>query len=146
MWFAFLTVIVRVVLSPLLSMMFIGITHTSFWFAQIVRSARRGRTSGLDKEFVIGTTVCRLIIALCEFHFQPLSMDLWIKIILFHIDFISCPQNVLNIVPKCKCACFMLCFPAQVASRVVWMACPHRLPPSRSVSTPRTSRSILLLT
>ncbi|TFK71357.1 hypothetical protein BDN72DRAFT_817637 [Pluteus cervinus] len=79
MWFAFLTVIVRVVLSPLLSMMFIGITHTSFWSAQIVRSARRGRTSGLDKEFVIGTTICRLVIALY---------------------FISCPQNVLNIVPK----------------------------------------------
>ena len=64
--FIFLTFIVRVILSPTLSMIFVAVAYSLIWLPQIVRSARRGRTSGLSKEYVIGTTVCRLYLALCE--------------------------------------------------------------------------------
>ena len=48
-------------------MIFVAVSYSLIWLPQIVRSARRGRTSGLAREYVIGTTVCRLYLALCEF-------------------------------------------------------------------------------
>ncbi|KAK2463660.1 hypothetical protein APHAL10511_004411 [Amanita phalloides] len=79
MLFIFLTLIVRVILSPLLSIVSVVIAYSSIWLPQVVRSARRGRTSGLASEYVIGTTACRLF---------------------FLLYFLSCPQNVLEIVPR----------------------------------------------
>ncbi|KAF8636386.1 hypothetical protein AX17_003568 [Amanita inopinata Kibby_2008] len=79
MLFVFLTVIVRVILSPLLSLLFVTITYSSIWLPQVVRSALRGRTSGLAKEYVIGTTVCRLY---------------------YILYFLTCPNNVLEIKPR----------------------------------------------
>lgn len=67
--FIFLTLVVRVILSPTLSMVFVGITYSFIWLPQIIRSVRRGRSSGLSKEYVVGTTVCRLSLALCKFVF-----------------------------------------------------------------------------
>ena len=64
--FIFLTLVVRVILSPTLSMVFVGITYSFIWLPQIIRSVRRGRSSGLSKEYVVGTTVCRLFLALCK--------------------------------------------------------------------------------
>lgn len=64
--FVFLTFVVRVILSPMLSMVFVAITYSFIWLPQIIRSVRRGRTSGLSKEYIIGTTICRLYLALCE--------------------------------------------------------------------------------
>ena len=66
MLFIFLTVIVRVILSPLLSIIFVTAAYSSIWLPQIVRSARRGRTSGLANEYVFGTTICRLYFLLCK--------------------------------------------------------------------------------
>ncbi|KAG6852138.1 hypothetical protein C0991_002659 [Blastosporella zonata] len=77
--FVFLTFIVRVILSPTLSMVFVGVTYSFIWLPQIIRSARRGRTSGLTKEYIIGTTFCRLYLALY---------------------FLACPKNVLEIEPR----------------------------------------------
>ncbi|KAH0582574.1 hypothetical protein H2248_010506 [Termitomyces sp. 'cryptogamus'] len=77
--FVFLTLIVRVILSPTLSMVFVAITYSFIWLPQIIRSVRRGRTSGLSKEYVIGTTVCRLYLALY---------------------FLACPKNVLDVEPR----------------------------------------------
>ncbi|KAG6900331.1 hypothetical protein C0993_012528 [Termitomyces sp. T159_Od127] len=77
--FVFLTFIVRVILSPMLSMVFVAITYSFIWLPQIIRSARRGRTSGLSKEYIIGTTICRLYLALY---------------------FLACPKNVLDIEPR----------------------------------------------
>ncbi|KAG6850568.1 hypothetical protein H0H93_011767 [Arthromyces matolae] len=79
MLFVFLTFIVRVILSPILSMIFVGITYSFIWLPQIMRSARRGRTSGLSKEYIVGTTICRLWLALY---------------------FLACPKNVLDIEPR----------------------------------------------
>lgn len=62
----FLTLIVRVIMSPLLSLIFVASTYCSIWAPQIVRSVRRGRSSGLSKSYILGTTTCRLLSAICE--------------------------------------------------------------------------------
>ncbi|KAF9461528.1 hypothetical protein BDZ94DRAFT_1196082 [Collybia nuda] len=77
--FIFLTFIVRVILSPTLSMIFVCVSYSLIWLPQIIRSARRGRSSGLRAEYVIGTTVCRLYLALY---------------------FLACPKNVLDVEPR----------------------------------------------
>ncbi|KXN86557.1 DSC E3 ubiquitin ligase complex subunit 1 [Leucoagaricus sp. SymC.cos] len=77
--FLFLTVLVRVILSPALSMLFVAVTYTFIWSPQIWRSARKGRTSGLTAEYVFGTTICRLAGALY---------------------FLTCPYNVLDVEPR----------------------------------------------
>lgn len=64
--FIFLTLIVRVILSPVLSVLFVAATYSLIWLPQILRSARRGRSSGLSVEYVVGVTVCRLYGALCK--------------------------------------------------------------------------------
>lgn len=74
--FLFLTLIVRVILSPFLSTVFVAATYSSIWLPQIIRSARRGRSSGLSKEYVVGVTVLRLYGALY---------------------FLMCPKNVLDV-------------------------------------------------
>ncbi|TFK18973.1 hypothetical protein FA15DRAFT_674849 [Coprinopsis marcescibilis] len=77
--FIFLAVIVRVILSPMLSVIFVATTYSFIWLPQIMRSARRNRSSGLSKEYVIGTTLCRLFSA---------------------IYFLWCPKNVLDVEPR----------------------------------------------
>ncbi|KAF8868514.1 hypothetical protein CPB85DRAFT_1570920 [Mucidula mucida] len=52
---------------------------SGIWLPQIVRSVRRGRSSGFTKEYVIGTTACRLYLALY---------------------FLVCPNNVLDVKPR----------------------------------------------
>ncbi|KAF5362087.1 hypothetical protein D9756_002441 [Leucocoprinus leucothites] len=79
MLFLFLTVLVRVILSPALSMLFVAVTYSLIWLPQIWRSARKGRTSGLMPEYVFGTTICRLAGALY---------------------FLTCPNNVLDVEPR----------------------------------------------
>ncbi|KDR80565.1 hypothetical protein GALMADRAFT_61277 [Galerina marginata CBS 339.88] len=75
----FMTFIVRVILSPTLSMLFVIVSYSSIWLPQIVRSVHRGRSSGLSKEYIIGTTMCRLFTALY---------------------FLACPRNVLEVEPR----------------------------------------------
>ncbi|KAF7356630.1 RING-type domain-containing protein [Mycena venus] len=77
--FVFLTVMVHTILSATLSILFVSASYSLFWLPQIVRSARRGRGSGLSKEYLVGTTLCRLYIALY---------------------FLLCPKNVLEIEPR----------------------------------------------
>ncbi|KAG2011699.1 hypothetical protein CC2G_011787 [Coprinopsis cinerea AmutBmut pab1-1] len=77
--FVFLAVIVQVILSPMLSMVFVATTYSLVWLPQIVRSARRNRTSGLSREYILGTTACRL--------FNMLY-------------FLWCPKNVLEVEPR----------------------------------------------
>ncbi|KAF9005970.1 hypothetical protein BDQ17DRAFT_1423692 [Cyathus striatus] len=79
MLFIFLTLVVRVILSPTLSMIFVAVTYSSIWLPQIARSARRGRNSGLSREYILGTSLCRLYCALY---------------------FLACPKNVLEIEPR----------------------------------------------
>lgn len=64
--FVFLSLVVRVILSPSMTVFFVGTVYSFFWMPQIVRSARRGRSSGLTAEYLIGTTICRLYFVLCK--------------------------------------------------------------------------------
>jgi transmembrane E3 ubiquitin-protein ligase len=66
--FLFLALIVQVILSPTLTVLFVGATYSSIWLPQIVRSARRNRESGLAKEYIIGITLIRLASAMCEWY------------------------------------------------------------------------------
>ncbi|EEB98566.1 hypothetical protein MPER_01903, partial [Moniliophthora perniciosa FA553] len=77
--FVFLTSIVRIILSPTLTFLFVGVTYSMIWLPQIIRSIRRGRNSGLAKEYILGTTAARLYLLLY---------------------FLTCPKNVLEIRPR----------------------------------------------
>jgi len=77
--FVFLTIIVHTILSATLSIIFVAVAYSFFWLPQIVRSVRRGRGSGLTTEYLVGTTICRLYVALY---------------------FLLCPKNVLDIEPR----------------------------------------------
>ncbi|KAF5353145.1 hypothetical protein D9758_008759 [Tetrapyrgos nigripes] len=79
MLFVFLTSIVRIILSPTLSFLFVACTYSSIWAPQIWRSIKRGRSSGLTVEYVLGTTACRLYMMLY---------------------FLTCPRNVLEVEPR----------------------------------------------
>ncbi|KAH7885835.1 hypothetical protein F5I97DRAFT_1809172 [Phlebopus sp. FC_14] len=74
--FVFLTFIVRVILSLSLALSFVASTYSMFWLPQIVRSVKRGRSSPLSAEYLVGTSVCRLY---------------------FVLYFLACPNNVLDV-------------------------------------------------
>uniref|UniRef100_A0A0W0EYZ4 RING-type E3 ubiquitin transferase n=1 Tax=Moniliophthora roreri TaxID=221103 RepID=A0A0W0EYZ4_MONRR len=84
--FVFLTSIVRIILSPTLTFLFVGVTYSMIWLPQIIRSIRRGRNSGLAKEYILGTTAARLYLLLY---------------------FLTCPKNVLEIRPRRE---YFVCF------------------------------------
>lgn len=63
----FLLIVFRLVIALSIPLVFVGSLYTSMWTAQIYRAVRRGRTSGLTAEYVVGTTLCRLYYILCEF-------------------------------------------------------------------------------
>lgn len=65
-----LSVFVRVIVSPSLVLILIAGVYSLFWLPQIIRSARRGASAGLSKEYLIGTTVCRSYFALCALHIR----------------------------------------------------------------------------
>ncbi|KAJ3901773.1 hypothetical protein F5879DRAFT_966969 [Lentinula edodes] len=77
--FVFLSTIVRIILSPTLTLLFVAITYSCIWLPQIWRSMRRGRSSGLSMEYLVGITICRLYLMLY---------------------FLACPRNVLDVEPR----------------------------------------------
>ncbi|KAG2071545.1 hypothetical protein BDR04DRAFT_1098008 [Suillus decipiens] len=77
--FFFLTFIVRVIVTPSLALVFVASMYSLFWLPQIVRSVKKGRSSALTAEYLIGTSLCRLFHALY---------------------FLACPKNVLDIEPR----------------------------------------------
>ncbi|KAJ3861807.1 hypothetical protein EV359DRAFT_46419 [Lentinula novae-zelandiae] len=77
--FVFLSTIVRIILSPTLTLLFVAITYSCIWLPQIWRSMRRGRSSGLLMEYLVGITICRLYLMLY---------------------FLACPRNVLDVEPR----------------------------------------------
>ncbi|OAX43199.1 hypothetical protein K503DRAFT_853458 [Rhizopogon vinicolor AM-OR11-026] len=77
--FFFLTFIVRVIVTPSLALVFVASMYSLFWLPQIVRSVKKGRSSALTAEYMIGTSLCRLFHALY---------------------FLTCPKNVLDVEPR----------------------------------------------
>jgi transmembrane E3 ubiquitin-protein ligase len=82
-------------------MVFVAVSYSLIWLPQIVRSVRRGRTSGLAREYVLGTTICRLYLALCESFFDAGVTTGMLT--MYVIDFLACPKNVLDVEPRCVC-------------------------------------------
>ena len=67
---AALALFVRVLVSPSLALFTIACVYGNFWIPQIVRSAKRGTSSGLRAEYLLGMTACRSFFALCECSFE----------------------------------------------------------------------------
>jgi hypothetical protein len=95
--FFFLTFIVRVIVTPSLALVFVASMYSLFWLPQIVRSVKKGRSSALTAEYLIGTSFCRLFHALCEYrHICGRFMSDTSS------DFLTCPKNVLDVEPRRK--------------------------------------------
>ena len=50
-----------------LSLLAVVVAYSMFWLPQIVRSVQGGRNTDLTAEYLIGTTICRLLLAFCLF-------------------------------------------------------------------------------
>ncbi|THH29492.1 hypothetical protein EUX98_g4697 [Antrodiella citrinella] len=74
-----LIVVFRVVIMLSLPLLFVGSLYGFLWAPQLYRSVRRGRSSGLHAEYVIGVTLCRLF---------------------FILYFLYCPKNILDVEPR----------------------------------------------
>ena len=61
----FLTVVNQLVLWFSLPLLAAAVAYSMFWLPQIVRSALRGRSAALTTEYLVGTTICRLLFAFC---------------------------------------------------------------------------------
>lgn len=61
----FLSVVNQLVVWLSLPLLAAAVAYSMLWFPQIARSAMRGRTAALTTEYLIGTTICRLLFALC---------------------------------------------------------------------------------
>ncbi|KAF9219800.1 hypothetical protein BS17DRAFT_788799 [Gyrodon lividus] len=89
--FFFFTFIIRVIVSPSLTLFFVASMYSMFWLPQIIRSVKRGRSSALSTEYLVGTSICRLY---------------------FVLYFLTCPKNVLDVEPRrwayYLCAFFLL--------------------------------------
>ena len=97
--FIFLSFIVRVVLSPPLALSFVAVMYSCFWLPQILRSARRGRSTSLSKEYLFGSTTFRMFFVTCSLSacIFPCGYALTTC-----ADFLACPRNVLDVEPRCK--------------------------------------------
>jgi len=63
--FFVLALVVRVMVAPGLGVVLLAILYSSIWAPQIVRAARRGRPCALGRKYIIGTTVGRMLLAMC---------------------------------------------------------------------------------
>ncbi|KAG6374644.1 hypothetical protein JVT61DRAFT_4009 [Boletus reticuloceps] len=77
--FLFLTFVIRVIVTPSLALFFVATMYSMYWLPQVIRSAKRGRSTALSAEYLIGTSICRLYFALY---------------------FLTCPRNVLDVGPR----------------------------------------------
>lgn len=63
--FIVLALVVRVIVAPGLAAVLLAVLYSSIWAPQIVRAARRGRPCSLGRNYIVGTTVGRMLLALC---------------------------------------------------------------------------------
>ena len=61
----FITVANQLVVWFSLPLLAVALVYSMFWLPQIARSALRGRTAALTAEYLVGTTICRLLFAFC---------------------------------------------------------------------------------
>ncbi|KZT21185.1 hypothetical protein NEOLEDRAFT_1074064 [Neolentinus lepideus HHB14362 ss-1] len=75
----FVAFVIRISLYPPLALFVLGGMYGGLWVPQIYRSARRGRTSGLTAEYLLGTTAFRLAIAFYFLAYQGNVLDIEAK-------------------------------------------------------------------
>src|SRR6266849_6486580 len=63
--FIVLALVVRVIVAPGLAAVLLAVLYSSIWAPQIVRAARRGRPCALGRKYIVGTTIGRMLLALC---------------------------------------------------------------------------------
>jgi transmembrane E3 ubiquitin-protein ligase len=66
----------RIILAPSLAMVVFAIIYIGMWSPQIYRATRRARTCALSAEYLIGTTIGRLAIGMCQYTFTYLCFQL----------------------------------------------------------------------
>jgi hypothetical protein len=97
--FIVLALVVRVIVAPGLAAVLLAVLYSSIWAPQIVRAARRGRPCSLGRNYIVGTTVGRMLLALCTFR----STKRYLKLTrsTFHLaDVLGCPKNVMDVEPR----------------------------------------------
>lgn len=78
-------------------------TLYSFWVPQIWRNARRGNRKALQWKFVLGQSIARLGLPLCESKFDPETV-LYSKIhSAIFTDAFACPDNVFFLENNSRC-------------------------------------------
>ena len=113
----FLTVVNQLVVLFSLPLLAAVVAYSMFWLPQIARSALRGRTAALTTEYLVGTTICRMLFAFCVCSgISTKSLELT----RIHSDFLGYDENILEITPRggfrsvavfpwlrvdCTCAC-----------------------------------------
>ena len=73
-----------------------AVAYSMFWLPQIVRSALRGRTAALTTEYLVGTTICRLLFAFCLC--PGMIVFAWAD--LNQLDYLGYSENILEITPR----------------------------------------------
>ena len=63
--FIVLALVVRVMVAPGIAVILLAMLYSSIWAPQIVRATRRGRPCALERKYVIGTTIGRMLLAMC---------------------------------------------------------------------------------
>ena len=98
--FIVLVLVVRVVVAPGLAAILLAVLYSSIWAPQIVRAARRGRPCALGMKYIVGTTVGRMLLALCTaflFNWTKSETDPSAPHL---IDVLGCPKNVMDVEPR----------------------------------------------
>jgi len=60
----FLCLVIHVMVMPGLGVVLLAILYSSIWAPQIVRAVRCGRPCALERKYIIGTTVGRMLLAM----------------------------------------------------------------------------------
>ena len=95
-----LVLVVRVVVAPGLAAILLAVLYSSIWAPQIVRAARRGRPCALGMKYIFGTTVGRMLLALCtasSFNRMKSETDASAPHL---VDVLGCPKNVMDVEPR----------------------------------------------
>jgi hypothetical protein len=102
--FIFLSFIDRVIVSPFMTLLFVGSMYSFFWMLQIIRSARRGRSSGWRLSMLLGLWFVDFILHFVSFNFF-FSFLVAVSVLahfMVWLDFLACPKNVLDVEPRCE--------------------------------------------
>lgn len=109
----FLTVVNQLVMLFSLPLLATAVTYSMFWLPQIIRSAIIGRNSALTTEYLVGTTICRLLFAFCLCS----AKSYFFGLTSIHSDYLGYSENIMEISPRRRCH-----FPTSFS--ILWLTVP----------------------